>query len=67
MKIYRQLRTIDDLDITASGGITYYEELEELSRMGIYGAILGKALYSGTLDLKEALRRTGGTQCLQNE
>lgn len=61
LQIYRRLRTIQGLDITASGGITYYEELEDLADMGIYGAILGKALYSGTLDLKEALKRIGET------
>ena len=54
MAAYRRLSTINGLDITASGGITYYEEIEELARIGTYGAILGKALYSGTLDLKKA-------------
>ena len=33
-------------------GITYEEEVLELDRMGIYGAILGKALYAGKLDLR---------------
>lgn len=55
LEAYRELSKIKGLNVVASGGITYYSELEELSKMGIYGAILGKALYSGTLDLKKAL------------
>lgn len=55
LEAYRELSRIKGLNVVASGGITYYSELEELSNMGIYGAILGKALYSGTLDLKKAL------------
>ena len=55
MEAYKELSKIDGLNVVASGGITYYEEIEKLSDMGIYGAILGKALYSGALDLKKAL------------
>ena len=55
MEAYRELSKINGLNVIASGGITYYSEIEELSKMGIYGAILGKALYSGALDLKKAL------------
>ena len=39
----------------ASGGITYEDEIKALCDMGIYGAILGKALYEGGLDLGRAL------------
>ncbi|MBR2029280.1 MAG: 1-(5-phosphoribosyl)-5-[Clostridia bacterium] len=53
--IYRQLAKIDGLDVVASGGITFYDELTTLDRMGTYGAILGKALYEGLLDLKKAV------------
>lgn len=55
LEAYKKLSKIKGLNIVASGGITYYNELEELSKLGIYGAILGKALYSGALDLKKAL------------
>lgn len=60
MDAYRKLVTIPDLRIVASGGITYYDELRELNAMGVYAAILGKALYSGRLDLREALGVVGG-------
>ena len=55
LDIYRLLCGIEGLDIVASGGITYYSELEELRALGIYGAILGKALYTGAIDLKRAI------------
>ena len=55
LKIYEQLAEIKGLDIVASGGITFYDELTTLDKMGTYGAILGKALYEGLLDLKKAV------------
>ncbi|NMD38808.1 MAG: 1-(5-phosphoribosyl)-5-[(5-phosphoribosylamino)methylideneamino]imidazole-4-carboxamide isomerase [Christensenellaceae bacterium] len=57
MEAYKQLNTIKGLNIVASGGISFIEEIDELSRMGIYGAILGKALYENKLDLKTAIER----------
>ncbi|MFA5561055.1 MAG: 1-(5-phosphoribosyl)-5-[(5-phosphoribosylamino)methylideneamino]imidazole-4-carboxamide isomerase [Eubacteriales bacterium] len=56
LEVYRTLASLP-LRITASGGITYYDELEALCRMGISAAILGKSLYTGVLDLKTALER----------
>ena len=55
LQIYKQLAEIKGLDIVASGGITFYDELTTLDKMGTYGAILGKALYEGLLDLKKAV------------
>ncbi|MDR2132447.1 MAG: 1-(5-phosphoribosyl)-5-[(5-phosphoribosylamino)methylideneamino]imidazole-4-carboxamide isomerase [Clostridiales Family XIII bacterium] len=42
-------------DIVASGGVTTIEDVRRLAEMGLYGAILGKALYKGTLSLAEAI------------
>ena len=42
-------------DIVASGGIRNLEDIRRLRRMGLYGAICGKSLYSGTLSLREAI------------
>ena len=39
----------------ASGGISFEEEITQLKDV-VYGAILGKALYDGLLDLEQALR-----------
>lgn len=56
-ELYRDLKTaFPDMCFTASGGISDLETVKELNRMGIYGAILGKALYTGALDLKQAIR-----------
>ncbi len=41
--------------ITASGGIKTIDDIRALKKLGLYGAICGKSLYSGTLELKEAL------------
>ena len=53
--LYRQLSEKFDLDITASGGVSSMEDIYELRKMDIYGAIIGKAYYTGAIDLKEAL------------
>ena len=53
--LYRQLSEKFDLDITASGGVSSMEDIYEMRKMDIYGAIIGKAYYTGAIDLKEAL------------
>lgn len=45
------------MDITASGGIHTIEDITQLRDLGLYGAITGKAVYAGTLDLQEAIER----------
>ena len=50
----RKLKEIEGLDIVASGGISFEDEITALKDI-VYGAILGKALYSGALDLKKAI------------
>ena len=45
-----------DINIIASGGITYYDELQKLSDIGVYGAIVGKAIYENLLDINKVLR-----------
>ena len=52
---YEKLSELRGLDIVASGGITFMEEITQLKKLGIYGAILGKALYEGLLDLEKAI------------
>ncbi len=52
---FQRLCTIEGLSVVASGGICTLEEIKELSAMGCDGAIVGKAVYTGALDLKEVL------------
>ena len=42
-------------DIIASGGVTNINDITALKSLGLYGAICGKSIYSGSLDLKQAL------------
>ena len=62
MEVYKELSQIRGLNITASGGITSLEELSTLKSLGIWGAILGKALYAGKISMKEVLM-IGGSKC----
>lgn len=55
-----QLQAIDEAvscKIVASGGIKSAQDIEALKAMGLYGAICGKSLYQGTLDLATAIER----------
>ena len=58
LEIYRKLCKIRELNMIASGGISRKDELVSLQEMGIYGAIVGKAIYTGTLDLRELIKGT---------
>ena len=55
LEIYGQLSQIEGLSVIASGGITFEHELVTLRKMNLHGAILGKALYTGKLDLSRAI------------
>lgn len=59
LPLYEQLVEIEGLSITASGGISGLEELRQLRDMGVDAAILGKALYTGRLDLETVLKEEG--------
>ncbi len=56
---YQKLAGIEGLYITASGGVSTLEDIRALRGMGLYAAILGRALYTGAVDLKEALAAAG--------
>ena len=47
--------------IVASGGVSNNRDIERLAAMGLYGVIIGKAYYAGTVDLRKAVE-TGGKQ-----
>jgi phosphoribosylformimino-5-aminoimidazole carboxamide ribotide isomerase len=55
---FKELHTINgavSIDVIASGGVTTKEDIQQLKKQNLYGAIIGKALYDGTLSLEEAL------------
>ena len=47
------------LPVIAAGGISSLNHLKMLSKLGVEGAIVGKALYTGNVDLKQALDEIG--------
>jgi len=55
-----RLRDRLDASLVASGGIARLEHLRRLGELGVEGAIIGKALYTGDIDLREAIARFGG-------
>ncbi|MBQ9030870.1 MAG: 1-(5-phosphoribosyl)-5-[Parasporobacterium sp.] len=55
-KLYQELSARFDLQITASGGVSTLEDVEYLARMNLYGVIIGKAYYTGAIDLREAVK-----------
>ncbi|MEO1514556.1 MAG: 1-(5-phosphoribosyl)-5-[(5-phosphoribosylamino)methylideneamino]imidazole-4-carboxamide isomerase [Bacteroidota bacterium] len=58
-ELYRQiLERFPDLHLIASGGVSDDAEIDELQSIGCYGAIIGKALYEGKMDLATLLTRT---------
>ena len=60
VELYRRLSAECSLNIVASGGVSSLEDVKTLSALSLYGAILGKALYTGAVDLKTALSLSGG-------
>lgn len=59
-KLYAALSARYDMDIIASGGVSSLEDVKALRRAGAAGAIIGKALYTGAIDLAEAVRAGEG-------
>ena len=55
LELYRRLSEKYAMDITASGGVSSMEDIISLRKMNLYGAIIGKAWYTGAIDLKSAL------------
>ena len=54
-ELYRELSQSFKLDIIASGGVSSLDDVAALRKMELYGAIIGKAYYTGAIDLREAL------------
>ena len=54
-ELYKSLCAKFSLDIVASGGVSSLEDVKRLRTIDIYGAIIGKAYYTGAINLKEAI------------
>ena len=53
--LYADLQRRYRMDIVASGGVSTLEDVRALAALGLYGAIIGKACYTGDIDLKRAI------------
>lgn len=55
LELYKELSQKFSVNITASGGVTSIDDIKKLRSMSLYAAIIGKAYYTGAVNLKEVL------------
>ena len=55
LELYRSLSEKYSVDVVASGGVSTIDDIKALRKMNLYGAIIGKAYYTGAINLKEAI------------
>lgn len=55
LELYKELSEKYKIKIVASGGVSDLDNVKALNKIGVYGAILGKALYLNKINLKEAI------------
>ena len=55
LALYKELSEKYSMQIVASGGVSTLDDVKELRKMELYGAIIGKAYYTGAIDLREAI------------
>lgn len=59
-ELYRILSEKYDMQLVASGGVSSMEDVEKLAELNIYGAIIGKAYYTGAIELEGAINKAKG-------
>lgn len=59
LEFYREISREFDFNVIASGGVSSLEDVEALTKMDLYGAIIGKAYYTGAIDLAAAIKAGG--------
>ena len=59
-ELYREMTERFRFDTVASGGVSTLDDVKALNDMNVYGAILGKALYTGAIELADAVKITAG-------
>ena len=57
-ELYKELSEKFSVNIIASGGVSSLDDIKALSEMNLYGAIIGKAYYTGAVKINEALEVT---------
>ena len=56
VELYRKLASQLKLNVIASGGVSSLDDVKRLKVLGLHGAIIGKAYYTGAIDLREAIK-----------
>ena len=56
LDLYRELVRAFSMNIIASGGVSSLSDVESLAEIGVYGAIIGKAYYTGAVRIEDAVR-----------
>lgn len=56
LDLYRELGERYSVNVIASGGVSSLDDVRALAEMKLYGAIIGKAYYTGAIDLDLAIR-----------
>lgn len=59
LELYKKLNKDFSINFVASGGVSTLDDIKALREMNLFGAILGKALYMGAIDLKDAIKAAG--------
>lgn len=54
--LYKHISDNYKLNVIASGGVSTLDDISALNEIGLFGAIIGKAYYTGAIDLSEAIR-----------
>ncbi|MBR2916929.1 MAG: 1-(5-phosphoribosyl)-5-[Clostridia bacterium] len=54
-QLYKELSEKFDMQLIASGGVSSIDDIKKLNGLGIYGAIIGKAYYTGAIKIKDAI------------
>ncbi len=55
VNLYKELKERFNMDIIASGGVSSMDDIHNLKKLDVFGAIIGKAYYIGAIDLREAI------------
>ena len=60
LEMYARIGKETSMKVTASGGVSTLEDVSALKEIGVWGAIIGKAYYTGAIDLSDAIRIAEG-------
>ena len=55
ISLYKDIKDVTSINIIASGGVSSVDDVKNLRSCGIYGAIIGKAYYTGAINLHKAI------------